>query len=132
MSRIKAPEITSEMVECLKSMRSRLSEEKNWTTFVYSRNKSGVPVSSDNKDAQCWCISGALFLEANKLNKPVEFISTISTLLNSRIDMDVLKSRLDRAKRKINAIDHNILAIFNDVSNHKEILQFLDEVIESL
>ena len=45
-------------LEVLKAARAKI--EKGWTQGTMARDKNGVAVSSDDKDATCWCALGAV------------------------------------------------------------------------
>lgn len=59
-------------LELLRRVRVRLDSPERWTRGEYARNKNGRSAFVDSEEATCWCLIGALWVESNVGDIPVE------------------------------------------------------------
>lgn len=62
----------SAVVGALKEARSLISEKKHWTRGASAKNASGQKTWSDDPEAVCWCMLGAIVKVATGLDCAVE------------------------------------------------------------
>ena len=91
-------------------VRALLEAPERWTQGAFARTRKGQPCESDDSDAVCWCIRGALTKSAGGRDSP------------ARNDL------LDVVERCVPCLS---LAVWNDAKSttHADVLALLDTVI---
>ena len=99
----------TEALETLTAVRELLSDPKRWTQGAMARDAQGNGVGHSSSDAACWCLDGAIrYAERHKPWRP------------GSPAFAALRERLH----------YTSVAMFNDSSEHAEVLALLDRAIE--
>ena len=99
------------MIDKLEAVRNLISDERHWTKGQYARDERGKSVHPSSPTACKWCLTGAI---------------------DRAIDKDEDKQLAELYIRTTAAYGYESLAVFNDYSSHKEVIDALDYTIEAL
>ena len=94
-----------QLIEDLRALRELLSERSRWTRGAYARdeheNKLNDPLA---EEATCWCLSGAI----------------------KRVAKSMFNERQDVLRQAVRKHCHMAIPIFNDRSEHADVLRVID------
>jgi len=105
----------SAILEVLRDARESISDPARWTQCVDARTETGKAVRFDDPDAVRWCLMGAVWRSAQKLNKPYRV-------------WDASYQSLKDAARRLKMF-YILPTTINDVVGHAAVLNLLDEAI---
>ena len=109
----------SALVTNLKALRELLTPPDRWTRGEYARNASGVRTMPTAKDAQCFCLSGAMSRVALR----------DGTLVANAYYLALRDALADSLPNKDPISRNNPLVAFNDIASHEEVLALIDKTI---
>lgn len=104
----------SDVLTVLKGVRQLLQTKKAWTKRWFARKSDGSMTNSENREACCWCLQGAI----NRVGCTKKFLKT-----------DVVGVLIENLPR-----GYSDIVSFNDSSQttHQDILNLLDTTIDKL
>jgi len=106
---------TQELINLFKQARGKIYYKKNWTQYVFARDKDGNTIDATSPAATCWCALGALQVIADK-NRQYSFAELRDTLYD-----------LAHICAVTNVNDAN-----NPNKAHKEVIRIFNQVIKNL
>ncbi|MDB5542846.1 MAG: hypothetical protein JWQ89_4573 [Devosia sp.] len=102
-------------VTCLRAVRARLATPDKWTKGALARKADGNAVNPHDQDAVCWCLSGAMLVEAEELGE-----GSISGFENV----------IYRTTHEITGSFDYVLWQDRDNRTHAEVLALIDRAIQ--
>jgi hypothetical protein len=108
--------MSAQLVTVLRGARDRLAVPGQWTKKHFARSADGDAVSCSSKDAVCWCVEGAIGVEASRL------------LRGGKDERGLYWAAISAAERLVPEVDR--LFVFNDAQSSVEpVLALLDRAI---
>ena len=105
-------------VEILKKARELISDESRWTQGWYAKNNNGAWTSWIGPDAVCFCSIGAMA----HVSKDAVFV----------IESSPAFAALASAMQEDHDQHENVVAEFNDMHTHAEVLAAFDRAIAAV
>jgi hypothetical protein len=103
--------------DILKTGMAKIEDEKNWIQGVSARDRNGIRVSPEDKEAVCWCASGSIYSQASYLSPEYFLLDGVTNLLDATTGIDC------------GQIGLRPIARFNDTHTHAEVIALFKLVI---
>lgn len=105
----------AEVLQVLQNARELIAEEKNWTQGAQARTANGEATALDDKQAVCFCATGAL------------------CRVSHRLAYSIQARAYEKLSSKVPSRMRTRVALFNDdpSTTHKDVLKLFDDAIQT-